>query len=262
MQISEIKTKMEELFPPIANQEWDPIGFVTFFDNSEIKKVLVVLDITRDAVDFAIKNNINLIISHHPFIFAKTYKEEWTKALYKKGLYRKLRFYKINVLIIHTNFDGFSRGTGYQILNKIGFDTTQSNISKMDEFNYIINSQIYFKHLLNVLEKNFLISNFRLNHKPRIKYKKIAVLPGSGGIVAIHNALEQNCDLIITSDLKWSDWLAVNEHQKNVTLLEIPHLIEQVFIEEISNILKDVFNLKVFSFYLKEQYFNYEIFKK
>ena len=39
--------------------------------NSDIKKVLVVLEANERVIDEAIENNIDLIITHHPFIFKK-----------------------------------------------------------------------------------------------------------------------------------------------------------------------------------------------
>ena len=35
----------------------------------EVMRVLCTLDVTEDAVDYAIANNFDVIVSHHPMIF-------------------------------------------------------------------------------------------------------------------------------------------------------------------------------------------------
>ncbi len=60
-----------EKFPLENCQDWDNCGWNLFFD-FEISKVLICIDLTESVLDFAIKNNYNLIISHHPFFFSHT----------------------------------------------------------------------------------------------------------------------------------------------------------------------------------------------
>jgi len=50
-------------------EKWDNVGLMLGDFNSEVKNVLICLDVTTTVVNEAIKNNIDLIISHHPLIF-------------------------------------------------------------------------------------------------------------------------------------------------------------------------------------------------
>ena len=50
-------------------EKWDNVGLMLGDFNSEVKNVLVCLDVTTIVVNEAITNNIDLIISHHPLIF-------------------------------------------------------------------------------------------------------------------------------------------------------------------------------------------------
>ncbi|MBT1321730.1 Nif3-like dinuclear metal center hexameric protein, partial [Mycoplasma bovis] len=53
------------------------------------------------------------------------------------------------------------------------------------------------------------------------------------------NKVSSDYDLIITSDVKWSDWLTYSELQ--TPILEISHLSEQAFVYDIYSQLKEHF---------------------
>lgn len=67
--LQEIITEMAKLAPHKEAQEWDNIGLQVGNFDSEIKRVLVSLDINEDIINEAVDKNIDLIISHHPLIF-------------------------------------------------------------------------------------------------------------------------------------------------------------------------------------------------
>jgi dinuclear metal center YbgI/SA1388 family protein len=66
--------------------------------NSEVKKALLTLDVTDIIVDYAIKQNFDLIISHHPIMLQAIKNITQNKLL-------KLIENKISVISAHTNLD-------------------------------------------------------------------------------------------------------------------------------------------------------------
>ena len=56
-------------FSPKIAEEWDNVGLLVGDNTKEINKVLFCLDVTEKAVQKAVDNNVDLIISHHPVIF-------------------------------------------------------------------------------------------------------------------------------------------------------------------------------------------------
>lgn len=67
--LQQIITEMANLAPHRDAQDWDNIGLQVGDFDSEIKKVLISLDVNEDVLNEAIKKDIDLIISHHPLIF-------------------------------------------------------------------------------------------------------------------------------------------------------------------------------------------------
>ena len=59
-----------ELWAPLSIQEsWDNAGFCTGLPQTQVKGVLLCLDVTHDVIEEALALGTNMIISHHPLIF-------------------------------------------------------------------------------------------------------------------------------------------------------------------------------------------------
>ena len=70
MTVKELYEKLNERIPEGLREEWDNDGLMCSADSStEVRRVLVSLDVTEEIVDYAIENGFDLIVSHHPLIF-------------------------------------------------------------------------------------------------------------------------------------------------------------------------------------------------
>ena len=68
--INELYSMLEEAIPAELSCDWDNDGRMVIPDGKKtVKKVLICLDVTESAVDYAVKNDFDCIISHHPIIF-------------------------------------------------------------------------------------------------------------------------------------------------------------------------------------------------
>ncbi len=224
-------------------EEWDPAGWALHFKlNRRIRGVVVALDLTPTVLEKALSSDSNLIVTHHPFKFYETWKEEFEYAPYKKKIFEALNENRINVLCLHTNYDNYKYGTSYQIAKRLDLS---ENISHFENTNYpvaikdvnlplsnIINA---VKQQLNLFQMRTNILNEDINNKI---INNIVIFAGSGSISEI-NKVSSDYDLIITSDVKWSDWLTYSELQ--TPILEISHLSEQAFVYDIYSQLKEHF---------------------
>ena len=70
MILNEIIKVLEKKFPVTNKEEWDNVGLMIGRRQNEIKKIQLSLDVTMETIDNAIKNGVDLIISHHPMIFS------------------------------------------------------------------------------------------------------------------------------------------------------------------------------------------------
>jgi len=113
IKVSNIVAHLNKIADPALAYEWDNVGFQLGDGNQEVKKILLTLDVTENAINKAIDENVNLIISHHPLIFRPISK-------ITNPLYLKLIKNDISVYCAHTNLDVVKKGVNFALAEKLG----------------------------------------------------------------------------------------------------------------------------------------------
>ena len=118
MKIKEITKPLEQLAPIHLQESYDNSGLLVGNPESEIKKVLITLDVTEEVLDEAINKQCNLIISHHPVIFKGLKSitgKNATERLVTKAIKNDIGFYAI-----HTNLDNVDTGVNSILCDRLG----------------------------------------------------------------------------------------------------------------------------------------------
>ena len=123
MKLNDLIKKIENKYPLNLAYDWDNVGLLVGDFDNKIKKVLVTLEANESVVEEAIQKNIDLIITHHPFIFRKMNKIN-TKDL-KGRLIHKLIKNDIALYSMHTNFDIAFDGLNDYFMEVMGFENTK-----------------------------------------------------------------------------------------------------------------------------------------
>ena len=103
MKLKTLTKKIEEKYPLNLAYDWDNVGLLVGDSNQDINKIMVVLEANEKVIDEAIEKNVDLIITHQPFIFSKLNKLVTTD--FKGNLIHKLIRNNISIYSMHTNFD-------------------------------------------------------------------------------------------------------------------------------------------------------------
>ncbi|NJJ34961.1 Nif3-like dinuclear metal center hexameric protein [Clostridioides difficile] len=103
MLLKSLTRKIEKKYPLNLAEDWDNVGLIVGDFDMDVKKVLVSLEANENVIDEAISKNIDLIVTHHPFIFGKINKIN--SADLKGRLIQKLIKNDIALYSMHTNFD-------------------------------------------------------------------------------------------------------------------------------------------------------------
>ena len=121
--IKNITDFLESIAPLSYQESYDNCGLITGDKDTPLKGIMICLDSTEDVVNEALKNNCNLIISHHPIVFSglkkingKNYVERAIIAAIKND---------IAIYAIHTNLDNVSNGVNCMIAKKLGLINTR-----------------------------------------------------------------------------------------------------------------------------------------
>lgn len=116
--VDEIINIIENLAPLRYAYQWDNVGLQIGSRSDEVQRVLITLEVTDEVLEEAVKNNVDMIISHHPLIFSplkKIIKED----LKGKLLYKAIRN-NISVYSTHTNMDIAPNGLNDYVANLLG----------------------------------------------------------------------------------------------------------------------------------------------
>ncbi len=107
--IDEIYQFLSGKFPEELCCEWDNDGLMLAPDpNREVIRILCALDVTDDTVDYAINNDYDLIISHHPMIFRPIKGLNYNDPVSRR-VFRLLK-HDIAVMSFHTRLDAGAGG--------------------------------------------------------------------------------------------------------------------------------------------------------
>jgi len=112
-------TNFLESFAPLSLQEsYDNAGLITGDAHSEIKTVLITLDVTEKVVDEAIEKKVQLIVAHHPIVFSGL--KKYTGKNYVERTIIKAIKNDIAIYASHTNLDSVEGGVNHKICEKLG----------------------------------------------------------------------------------------------------------------------------------------------
>ena len=68
MKAKEIIAVMEKHFPLSLQEEWDKCGLQIGQVETEVSKIMIALNADLQTIDEAIKNQCQMLITHHPFL--------------------------------------------------------------------------------------------------------------------------------------------------------------------------------------------------
>ncbi|MFW6287625.1 MAG: Nif3-like dinuclear metal center hexameric protein [bacterium] len=103
VQLREVVAAAERLAPEEIAYEWDNVGLQVGNKSSEVKRMLISLDINDEVIIEAIRNDCQLIVAHHPVIFRPI--KSITEHNYQGRLLYNAIKNDINIYVMHTNLD-------------------------------------------------------------------------------------------------------------------------------------------------------------
>ena len=128
MQIKQIISKLENIFPIQYAEDFDNVGLLIGDKNAISQKALITLDVTEKVVDEAISNDCNLIISYHPILFNPI--KKITKDNHLQALYIKLIKNDISIYSVHTALDNSFVSSHYHLCDMFELKNIEKLITK------------------------------------------------------------------------------------------------------------------------------------
>ncbi len=117
MRLSDIATATEKIVPLELAQDWDNVGLLIGDPKSNVKNILLTIDVTKEVLSEAIKQKADLIISYHPVIWDALKKITTEGAT---GIVYELIRRGVAVLSIHTALDAAVGGVNDGLAEIVG----------------------------------------------------------------------------------------------------------------------------------------------
>lgn len=199
--VKNIYDYINSIAPFDLQEEWDNSGFLTGDFRKEVKTVVMSLDPTKEACEFAASVNADLLLTHHPAIF-KGVKEITTGT----AIYTLINN-DIAHIAAHTNFDVADCGINFNLAKFLKLE----KVSKIDG-SFIVTGDLpqamsiddLTQYVSDVLDCN----GIRYTDTDKL-IKRVAL--GGGACEEYIEVAEPFSDCFITGDLKYHQMLDAKE---------------------------------------------------
>jgi dinuclear metal center YbgI/SA1388 family protein len=202
--VKDIFETLDKIAPFCAAQEWDNSGLQVGTFSQEIRKILISLDPTLEALKEASRRQAELLLTHHPLIFGPLSCIDGD--LYPGSVITEAVKKNISILAAHTNLDVALGGINDMLTDlfelqevkilETGTGQEENGLGRLGNLvKPLLLSEVVgrTKQVLNVQEVGVVGPG-------DLKIKRIAVVGGSGGgMVAL--AAQKGADLLITGDI-------------------------------------------------------------
>ncbi len=239
MTVGDITGLLETLSPARYALEWDNVGLMTGSEKEKVTKILVTLDVDDAAVENAIHNKVELIVSHHPLIFG-TIHSVTDETLTGRRLL-KLISHNISVYSMHTNFDicgsmGQLAADALGMYNAKTMEVTAADGKGLGKIADVSTQKMTVREWIDKIKSAFHISTVKVFGDVDRIVSKAAVYPGAGNS-SVQLAVECGVDMLITGDI--GHHAGIDGAAQGLTIVDAGHYgVEHLFIEYMADYLR------------------------
>lgn len=197
--VNDLVELLEELMPSNLAEDWDNVGLMLGRRGKTVKKILLALDLTKEVVEQAVAQKIDLIVTHHPAIFKKLKRvvdNDW-----QQDLLLTLAENGIAVYSAHTNLDCVSTGVNDVLAKLLKLEDTEvlDDSNGLGRIGVVAECALldYAQAVKTALKADYVVVGDA--GKP---VKKVAVCGGAGSDL-IDLALAKGADTLVTGDVKY-----------------------------------------------------------
>lgn len=224
---------LEELAPPGYAEAWDNVGLLIGRQERDIHKIYIALDADSKAIDTAVKEECDMILTHHPLLFSPVKSIREDDFIGKRIL--AMIENRINYYAMHTNFDVAVMADlaasylGLACLEPLEVTYTDEDTPKGIGCVGNLKKQMTLKELAACVRKTFHLPQVRFYGDQEKLIERVAMCPGSGkGMDG--DALSKGAQVYITGDVDHHYGLDCVE--KGLCVIDAGHHgLEHIFVE-------------------------------
>lgn len=219
--VRDVEAVLYELAPRDLAMERDNVGLLIGRPEREASKVLVALDVTEDVAEEAAREGANLIVAHHPVMNCAYNPVQTIRDDTIQGrLLLKLVENKIAVICMHTNLDRTAGGVNDALAARLGLEHVATlpggdDILRVGELPGTMALPSFLQWVRAAISPN----GIRFTNSGK-GVRRVAVGGGACGEYW-RAAAEYGCDTLVTSDLKYHEFL--DAQASGLTVIDAGH---------------------------------------
>jgi len=227
--IKNILSVIENNYPLKYSEKWDKSGLQVGDTSVGTKKILLALDPSVEALDYAIQTNTKLIITHHPIALKPIFPIDTTT--YLGNIIKKAIINDITIYSAHTNFDSVEPTVSDALLKKLEFKYTEKSFLENTQEDNIgfgriikLKKEMTCSDILNAVKQKTFAKYLRFVGDIDRVIEQIAIMGGSGASF-IEDAYNKGAELYITGDIKYHD--ARLAEQLGMSVIDLGHFYSE-----------------------------------
>lgn len=233
MTVQDVYDVLQGIAPFETQMDFDNAGLLVGSPWQTVTKIGVVLDVTDEAVDFALQEGIDCIVSHHPVIFSGVQSIPANSVLYR------LIGAGISVISAHTNLDAAKGGVNDRLADALELE----QVCPLGVPGETTPPMARVGVLPKAKTCRELADHINRKLKTRSKYVNTdreittVALCGGAGADFLHPAVLAGADALITADVKHHLWWEAKK--AGLMLVDAGHFeTEQVVVEPLCELLQ------------------------
>jgi dinuclear metal center YbgI/SA1388 family protein len=221
----------EHRLPLRWQESWDASGLQVGDPAWKVTRVLVALDACLEVVRYAVEHKCDLILVHHPLFFRPL--PDFDLRRYEAKVAALALEHKISIYAAHTNHDRSRDGLSYRYAWTMGLTNLKPLIPPLQSERGLWGMGAIGKapELLKLadwvacVQTLWQVKTVRWVGDPGAVVRRVGLCTGSGSSL-IPQALELECDLFITGDIKYHT--AVDARRAGLCLIDPGHYASEV----------------------------------
>ncbi len=239
--VEDIMAGLEHVAPGRLAEDWDNVGLQVGHPEWPAGRVLVALDPTPTVVAEAIRDGIQVIVTHHPLIFRPL--RNLNLSTVTGALIQRLIEARVAVITAHTNLDSVPGGVNDVLVDRLDLqavtvlqpfaDDARAGLGRVGH----LPQPVVFETLVRDVKTRLGLSQIRYAGQPQKDVQRVAVCSGSGGSL-VNLFLASEADVYVTGDVRYHDARDIEAHGRGV--IDIGHFeSEAVIIQHLAQRLSE-----------------------
>ena len=246
MKCKDLMNILDELAPKRMACEWDNPGLLAGRQDKEVKKILLTVDVDDKTVETAVKEHVDMIVSHHPLIF-RAMKHVTDEDFIGRRVVTMIQS-DISYFAMHTNYDSVPGGMADVVAERLGI-VFGAPLEEMGEENGtaygigkvgVLEAPMNGRALAKKVKEEFglpYVTVYGSELWETEPVKVAATCPGAGGST-IRAAIEKGAQVLVTGDIGHHD--GIDAEAQGLMIIDAGHYgLEYVFMDQLEAYLKE-----------------------